>query len=126
MARKPRELTADEISQANRLAMVGLNNDQLAGYFGVSPATWDRIMERQAEVGEAIEKGRASGIGKVAASLFQNATQKNNVAAQIFFLKTRARWREIHPETPDGTAQPIVLTYQRKASKDDGDGGEPA
>lgn len=31
---------------------------------------------------------------QVAHSLFLNATQHNNVAAQIFWLKTRARWKE--------------------------------
>jgi hypothetical protein len=31
---------------------------------------------------------------KVAKTLFENAVNANNVAAQIFWLKTRARWSE--------------------------------
>jgi hypothetical protein len=36
----------------------------------------------------------------VAQSLYQNAVSKNNVAAQIFWLKTRGGWRE-NPKDQD-------------------------
>lgn len=122
MGRKLIELDDEQIRQAERLSTVGLNNDQLAGYFGIAGVTWERILERQPAVKEAIEKGRAAGIGKVAASLFQMATTGKNVAAAIFFLKTRARWREIHPESPEGSV-PFVLNYAEKKKKDDGSSG---
>lgn len=47
---------------------------------------------------------------KVAGALFKNATDNNNVAAQIFWLKTRARWKETPQEVtftdPDGNPIP--------------------
>lgn len=44
-----------------------------------------------------LDQSHAQAVAKVFASLFTNATVHNNVAAQIFFLKTRAGFREVQP-----------------------------
>jgi hypothetical protein len=44
--------------------------------------------------GEEIQNATAKATIKVGASLYHNAVVENNVAAQIFWLKTRAGWRE--------------------------------
>lgn len=46
---------------------------------------------------EELGRGHAIVISTVANSLYKNATVNENVAAQIFMLKTRARWRERDP-----------------------------
>jgi len=45
----------------------------------------------------AYKRGRASVVGNVAESLIKNATEKNNVLAQMFFLKCNG-WVESQPE----------------------------
>ena len=44
----------------------------------------------RAELDTGVTKANA----RVAGALFKNATEHNNVQAQIFWMKTRARWRE--------------------------------
>jgi hypothetical protein len=55
---------------------------------------------------EELASGVHEANAKVAGSLFKAATQDNQVGAMIFWLKTRARWRETPQEVaftdPDG------------------------
>lgn len=48
-----------------------------------------------------LERGKVSVKTKVMSALFKNATEHNNVAAQIFFLKQRARWNKGESEDDD-------------------------
>ena len=41
-----------------------------------------------------LDRGAIEAITKVAQSLFRTATEGNNVAAAIFWMKARAGWRE--------------------------------
>lgn len=93
------DLTEDQIKLCERYGTVGLNNDQLAGIFGVSPATFDEILKRQPEVAQAIKRGRGNGIGKIAGTLFQKAAA-GNITAAIFYLKTQGRWVEARDDVP--------------------------
>ena len=43
---------------------------------------------------DEIDTAQVEANAAVAQSLFRNATKKDNVAAQIFWLKTRAQWKE--------------------------------
>ena len=77
----------------------------------INPSSGKRIDEQtlanhfRAEMDTGVTKANA----RVAGSLFKNATDENNVTAQIFWLKCRARWKE-PPQTmvntgPDGGPQ---------------------
>jgi hypothetical protein len=48
----------------------------------------------QDHFGEELDRGSIEATAKVAQSLFNMATQGNNVAAAIFWMKARAGWRE--------------------------------
>lgn len=44
--------------------------------------------------GDELAVGKAEANAKVSNSLFKSATQEGSVAAQMFWLKTQARWKE--------------------------------
>lgn len=81
-----------QIKEVERFAAV-LNVDQIAELFGISEATFYRILDRQPEVMRAYKRGRAVAAGRVAQTLFRRACD-GDLTAAIFYLKTRAGWRE--------------------------------
>jgi hypothetical protein len=96
---KTKVLSEEQIKMCSKYAGVGLTYDQMAALCDVSPATFDEILNRQPDARQAIEKGRSSGIGGIANTLYQQA-MKGNTAAAIFYLKTRARWAEARDVAP--------------------------
>ena len=95
--RPPLDLNPEEVAQVERLAAY-LNQEQIAGVLGISADTFRRIMKQNDSVSIAYKKGRAAKVELVAESLLKNATEKNNVLAQMFFLKCRGGWVESQPE----------------------------
>ena len=75
-----------------------LNQGQIADRLGVSQNGFRNAMERDPRIKEAIKKGKAEKIEKVAATLVEKALGGNIVAA-IFYLKAQAGWKD------DGSAQ---------------------
>lgn len=90
--RPPKVLTTEQIVQVEALGAV-LSLEQIADYFGIAKATFYSIMERQPEVSIRYKKGKSKAIGSVAQGLLQQAREGNTTAA-MFYLKTRAGWRE--------------------------------
>ena len=88
----PPTLTDQELSELERLAGLGLNQAQIADWFGFSERTLRRRLEHPDSVA-AYKRGRSRAIAEVAAGLLQQALE-GNLTAQIFFLKTKAFWRE--------------------------------
>lgn len=90
MGRKRLEI---DVAEVVRLASRGLTEEQIAESLGISITTLER-RKREGEVfAEAIRRGRALGIAQVANAHFE-AALAGNVTAQIFFLKSRAGWKE--------------------------------
>ena len=88
--RPPIEITDKDRAQVERMAGLGLTQPQIANICGFSEDTLQRHFKDEL----------ANGAGKlnsaVAANLYSIATSRDNgsVAAAIFWLKTRARWKE--------------------------------
>jgi len=91
------ELTPQQIGEVERMAAY-LNKAQIAACLGIGENTFTRLCRDNESIDTAYKKGRASHVGKVADALLKNATEKNNVLAQIFFLKCRGGWVESQPE----------------------------
>jgi predicted DNA-binding protein (UPF0251 family) len=91
------DLKPEEVAQVERLAQY-LNQAQIAAVLGISADTFRRIKRTNESVDLALKKGRAAVVSRVAESLIKNATEKNNVLAQIFALKTLGGWVESQPE----------------------------
>lgn len=71
-----------------QLVMVGVSHEQIAMAIGIGARTLYRYFR------EELDTAACQANAKVAQSLFHNAVVENNVAAQIFWMKTRAGWKE--------------------------------
>lgn len=100
-----------QIAQVEALAAV-LTKGQLADYFGISENTFRAVENRQIEVSEAYQKGRAKAIASVASNLISSA-RKGNITAAIFYLKTQAGWKE------DNQERRSIPMYQSPVSEDE-------
>ena len=66
-----------------------------------------------------IDSGTVEATAKVAGALFKNATENENVSAQIFWLKTRARWKpaeeEQAPKKPTVSNEDLLVLARKIA-----------
>ncbi|MDV3239075.1 MAG: LuxR family transcriptional regulator [Gammaproteobacteria bacterium] len=86
-----------DLAEVERLASLGLTQEQIAASLGISERTLRNRKESSAEFADAIKAGQAKGISEVANALWTNA-MGGNVTAQIFFLKARAKWKDKHED----------------------------
>jgi hypothetical protein len=73
--------------KALSLARVGTTQDDIAEIIGCDPKTLRKYFP------DELQRGMAEANAEIGGCLFANA-KAGNVVAQIFYLKTRARWRE--------------------------------
>lgn len=82
---KPTERDREDVE---RYASLGITQEEIGSILGIHRHTI------QKHLSEEFKRGKAKANAKVAKSLFTKATQKDDVTAQIFWLKTQARWSE--------------------------------
>ena len=80
----------ETLNKIVELGSQGLTSGQIARCLGVSWSTIDRRRKEFEEIDEAIKKGEALGVSRVANALYESATIDKNVTAQIFYLKNRS------------------------------------
>ena len=100
-------ITEDQLQQIEKLASV-LSKQQIADYLGIGRTTFYDIEQRQPEVLEHYNRGKAKAIGSVARGLLQKA-QSGDTPSTIFYLKTQAGWKEkqdINHTSDDGSMTP--------------------
>jgi hypothetical protein len=73
--------------QVEALAAYGIPEADISGVVGIDPKTLRKYYREELDFGEAKANAQVAGF------LF-NSAKGGNVTAQIFWLKTRARWRE--------------------------------
>lgn len=109
----PAKIT-DEIREQVRLcAGFGLTWAQISSITGISERTLHRYCS------EEFDSGVAYTTGNVARTLYQTATDrtdKAHVTAAIFYLKTRARWRENHETENNKPLPAIKIEIEQKPS----------
>ena len=101
------EFTPEQITQLEALAAV-LTKGQVADYFNISETTLRAIEQRQPEVFDAYKKGRVKQCVAMGSNLIQLA-KAGNVAANIFYLKTQAGWKEQEVEAQEIPPINIIL-----------------
>lgn len=82
------------------LAARGLTKEQIASCLGISYQTLNEKSKEFADFADAIKRGQDKGISIVANALFEGA-KSGNTTAQIFFLKARAKWRDVEAVVED-------------------------
>ena len=82
-------------NKVETFAAQGLTMDQIADCLGIGRSTLYERMGSEADVSDAIKRGRAKGIATISNALFQSG-KSGNVTAQIFYLKNRQpeEWKD--------------------------------
>jgi hypothetical protein len=93
--RPPHEPTEATRKQVKALAAYGVPQDEIGRVIGISKPTLERHYR------DELDRGEVEANAKVAESLFRKATGDGAqaVTAAIFWLKTRARWKEPATDT---------------------------
>jgi uncharacterized protein (DUF2384 family) len=82
-----------DLNEVERLASLGLTEEQIGLALGVSDATITRRKNDTDGFVEAIKRGRAAGIAHVTNKL-RDLVNNGNVVATIFTLKCKGGWVE--------------------------------
>ena len=94
MTRKAFDVNDAVRERVRSFASVGVRQDDIARIIGCDPKTLRKYCRVE------LNRGMAEANAEIAGHLFATA-KAGNVVAQIFWLKTRARWREREvPENP--------------------------
>jgi len=90
-----------------KYGIAGLNHEQIASILGMSKDTLERFFKSDPTLHAAVEKGKSNSILKVAGTAYQMAVSGDVPAMTMFYLKTRAKWKETHvvEERPDDDTQ---------------------
>jgi hypothetical protein len=91
MGRRAHKPDAASRRQVEAMAAYGIPEIDIARVVGVDPKTLRKHYRDELDMGETKANAQVAGF------LF-NAARSGNVTAQIFWLKTRARWRETATE----------------------------
>src|SRR6202045_2670634 len=108
MARRAFVVNAAVRDKVRHLAGVGVRQDDIPKIIGCAPKTLRKRCR------DDLDRGVAEANAMVSGYLFANA-KAGNVAAQIFWLKTRAHWREravsdnLAPGSDAEPSPPVVL-----------------
>jgi transposase len=89
---KPTDISRAEVSA---LTSFGNTQEEIATYLDIHVNTLIKYYRR--ELDTAVIKANAM----VAKGLFNKAVQQDDLSAQVFWLKTRARWRTVDREIED-------------------------
>ena len=87
MGRRAHKPDAAQRRQVEALAAYGIPETDIARVLAVDPKTLRKHYREELDLGETKANAQVAGY------LF-NAARNGNVTAQIFWLKTRAKWRE--------------------------------
>lgn len=82
--------TAEQRKHVKAMVGFGIPLTDISNVVGIAPNTLTKHFAHE------IATGAADANAEVAGALFKNAVKKGNVAAQIFWLKTKAGW--VQPE----------------------------
>jgi len=82
------------VDEVKMLGARGIRTEDMAYYFDMSPRSFYRYCQEDERLLAAYQKGKLIANLAVSNSLFIQATEKDNVVAQIFWLKTQAGFKE--------------------------------
>ena len=112
MARPAFEPTDEQRKQVEAMAGFGIPQVDIAKVIGISKPTLEKYFREELDVGSV------KATAKVAQSLFKKATSdgSQSVTAAIFWLKTRAGWKEtqaVEHSGPNGSPLTVLTGVPR-------------
>jgi hypothetical protein len=103
MGRRAHKPDPSQRRQVEAMAAYGLPEVDIAQVIGIDPKTLRKFYRSE------LDLGGTKATAQVAGFLF-NAARNGNVTAQIFWLKTRGRWREVHEVKHSGAVGSYATT----------------
>lgn len=100
--------TEEQRKLVERSSAVGLTAEQISKVIGIGETTLWKYFKTE------LEQGGIKANAAVAGALY-NSAMRGNVTAQIFWCKTRLKWKEVHTHEltgEDGGA--INIIFRRK------------
>jgi hypothetical protein len=91
MSRRAHKPDPSQRRQVEAMAAYGIPETDVARTVGIDPKTLRKCYRKELDLGTTKANAQVAGF------LF-NAAKNGNVTAQIFWLKTRARWKEAPAE----------------------------
>lgn len=98
----PHQVTPESVAQVQRLAKLGIPQDQIALFMGMSKMTLSKHYKDMMAV------VRIDNISAVAETAFALAVSGKCPAMTMFYLKTQARWRETDSPDESVAKEPIT------------------
>lgn len=89
MSRNPHVPTSETRAEVVSLKSFGITHDEIAGYLGIDEKTLVKYYK------EELNKSLIRANAAVARVLYEKAVKERETAAVLFWLKTRAGWREM-------------------------------
>ncbi len=113
MGRPAHEPTAMSRRNVEALAGYGVPEADIAGVVGVDPKTLRKHYRQE------LRFGHVKANAKVAENLFRKATGdgRESVIAAIFWMKTRAQWKETQVTEMAGPPPSITVTWKGPTEK---------
>jgi transposase len=103
VGRPPHQVTPEKQTMVRTLAAVGITHEDIASKLEISADTLVKYYKKE------LADGRIDANAQVAKGLFDQAKQ-GNTAAAIFWLKTRAGWKETNVNEITGAdGQPVSI-----------------
>jgi len=108
--------TAEQRRTVRAMSGFGVPQEDIATFLDIDPKTLRKHFRLE------LDHGSIEATAKVAQSLFRMATEGNNVAAAIFWMKARAGWREKHEvrvavddidRMSDAELEAVIRKYER-------------
>ena len=108
---KPHDVTEKSRAEVVALKSFGNTHEDIAAYLNISIDTLLRKYR------EDLETAAIRANARVANKLYKKAVEDEEMAAIIFWLKTRARWREKDRDDQDKTSALIEKLVDKIAEK---------
>jgi transposase len=109
--RPSHEPTEQSRVQVKTLAAVGIRHEDIAAKLGISADTLVKYYKQE------LDDGRVDSNAQIGKSLYEQA-KAGNTAAMIFWLKTRAGWRETTRHEITGAEGNSLEVVWKKPSAD--------
>jgi len=84
---RPSVFKEEYIEETRKLATLGVNEEDIAWYFGVHPNTFANWKKRHEKLLLALKEGQAHKKISLMKAMYENAVKKHNASVQIFLAK---------------------------------------
>ena len=113
MSRRPHTPTDKTRAEVSALCSFGITQDEISTYLNIDIKTLCKHYRKKLDTG-AIKANAA-----MAKRLFDAGVKDGSVPAMIFWLKTRARWRETESQQSEGDGSITINVIKATKPKDE-------